>query len=62
MSEAAHFPIGTQLKYRLSDGSDVPITISSERLRHENGSWGWEAMFHDDGQTGFAEESRISPQ
>jgi hypothetical protein len=52
-------PVGTRTRYRLSDGSDVWIRIDSERLKHENGAWGWEAIFEDDGGRSFADERRV---
>jgi hypothetical protein len=58
-SKLRDLAVGARVKFRLSDGSDVWIKIRSERLKHESGAWGWEALFEDDGEIGFADERRV---
>ncbi len=52
-------PIGERVKYRLTDGSETWVVIQSERLKHDNGLWGWEGRFEDDGEIGFVDERRV---
>lgn len=53
-------PLESRVKYRLADGSEVWVVIKSERLQHkESGAYGWEALFEDDGEIGFADERRV---
>jgi len=50
---------GDLIRYKLKDGSIVDTTVVSRRMQHENGAFGWECVFADTGQLGFADELRV---
>jgi len=57
--EDVSFDKGEMVKYKLQDGTTLDIIIQSELRRHENGCLGYEAIFSDDNQLGFADWRRI---
>ena len=50
---------GDKVLYKLQDGSEIGVTIKSPYSRHDNGAYGWEGVFEDDGQLGFVDETRV---
>jgi hypothetical protein len=50
---------GDRVTYRLLNGCEVKGTIASEKRQHTNGALGWETMFDDTRELGFADENRI---
>lgn len=58
-AEDVSLSIDDRIKYKLLGGEVVGGTIKSSYSRHDNGAHGWECVFDDDGQTGFADELRV---
>ena len=50
---------GTRVTYRLLSGERVTGVIKSAYSKHLNGCYGWEVLFDDTGELGFADERRI---
>lgn len=56
------FNIGEVVDYRLRSGEEIKITIDSEYMMNDCDGithYGYEAIFHDDGQRYFAIEEGI---
>lgn len=52
--------IGEKVQFQLLDGKVVDIEISSERMTHNQcETYGYEAVFSDNGELGFADGKRI---
>lgn len=49
---------GTRIKYECEAGT-VGGVIKSEYRKHTNGAYGWEAIFDDTKELGFADELRV---
>lgn len=58
-AEDVSLSVDDRVVYKLEDGSTVGGVITSVYMQHENGCYGWEARFADDGQIGFMDERRI---
>lgn len=56
--KGVHFSIGDVVNYRCVDGTEIKCTIATELMENE-GFFGYEAIFHDDGKRYFAIEDMI---
>lgn len=52
--------IDDRITYSLLDGGTVGGVIAGPYSQHDNGAYGWECRFDDDGQIGFADELRVT--
>ena len=50
---------GDLVTYKLLNGEKVEATIQSEYAIHDNGCYGWEAIFTDTQEVGFVDERRV---
>lgn len=52
--------IGEVCKYRLLDGTEIDVTIDSDRMTHEKcPTYGYEAIFSDNNEMSFVDGERI---
>lgn len=52
--------IGETVTYRLQNGNVVDVEIKSEPMTHARcATYGYEGVFSDDGQLGFADNAKI---
>lgn len=58
-AEDVSLSMGDKVTYKLLDGGTVGGTIMSAYSQHDNGAYGWECKFDDDGEIGFADETRV---
>lgn len=58
-AENVSLSVGDEVTYDLGDGTTVSVTITSSYAQHDNGAYGYEGRFADDGQIGFMDERRI---
>lgn len=58
-AEETYFQKGTKVRYRMESGMELDIIIDSDKMQHDSGLFGYEAIFTDDNRKYFASEKGI---
>jgi len=57
--EDVAFQLGDVVTYQTMASGDVKATVESPLMQHTTGIYGYEYIFEDTGELGFADERRI---